>query len=171
MNTLYYGDNLKITILTLMLSSVLFMIGPVIASGQEVRKDDTAELLELDQQWQSAVVVGDVKFIERRTADDFVFTHAGETKGDTKADWVARARRGPATFVERKVSDRSVEVHGNVALIFGHLDVKAIDKDDPIPTGCYSVQYVHLYVRRKGRWLFVSHKTTRMLEEWHACPK
>lgn len=145
---------------------VLFIFVAVDAKGQEARK--SAELLSLDQRWQEAVVAGDVKFIEKRTADDFLFTHGGGTKGDTKADWVRRTKQVPKTFLQRKVSNQSVEIHGDVALIFGRLDVRSITQTDSNP-GCYAVQYVHLYARRHGQWIFLSHRTTQSLETRHQC--
>lgn len=146
------------------LGSVLFVVvvmsvaGAAYANGQKVSEKD--ELLTLDRQWQEAVVAGDVKFIENRTADDFVFTHGGGTMIDTKADWVRRTKQVPQRQLQRKASKQSVEIHGDVAMVFGRLDVRAITKTDSPPV-CYALEYVHLYARRKGQWMFLSHRTTQ----------
>jgi hypothetical protein len=34
---------------------------------------------------------------------------------------------------------------------------------------CYALRYAHVYARRNGRWMFVSHRTERMIEESHPC--
>jgi ketosteroid isomerase-like protein len=34
---------------------------------------------------------------------------------------------------------------------------------------CYALRYVHVYARREGRWTFLSHHTTSMIEESHPC--
>lgn len=154
------------------LGSVLFVVVVMSvavaldANGQKVSEKD--ELLTLDRQWQEAVVAGDVKFIENRTADDFVFTHGGGTMIDTKADWVRRTKQVPQRQLQRKASKQSVEIHGDVAMVFGRLDVRAITKTDSPPV-CYALEYVHLYARRKGQWMFLSHRTTQGIGTLHAC--
>ncbi|MEQ1643947.1 MAG: nuclear transport factor 2 family protein [Pyrinomonadaceae bacterium] len=154
------------------LGSVLFavvviLVGVAIdANGQKVSEKD--ELLTFDRQWQEAVVTGDVKFIEKRTADDFVFTHGGGTMVDTKADWVRRTKQVPQRQLQRKASNQTVEIHGDIALVFGRLDVRAITKPDSPPV-CYALEYVHLYARRKGQWMFLSHRTTQGIGTAHPC--
>ena len=147
---------------------VLFVTVVVDAKGQGARKDESAELLSFDRQWQDAVVAGDVKFLEKRTADDFVFTHGGGTMVDTKADWVRRTKQVPQRQLQRKASNQSVEIHGDIALVFGRLDVRAITQTNPNPV-CYALEYVHLYSRRKGQWMFLSHRTTLGIGAAHPC--
>lgn len=145
---------------------VLFFAVAVDTNGQKVSEKD--ELLTLDRQWQEAVVAGDLKFIEKRTADDFVFTHGGGTMVDTKADWVRRTKQVPQRQLQRKASNQTVEIHGNIALVFGRLDVRAITKTDAPPV-CYALEYVHLYARQKGQWMFLSHRTTQGVVAAHQC--
>lgn len=156
------------------LSSLLFALVvlsvtvAVDAQGQEVRKSESAELLLFDQQWQEAVVAGDVKFIEKRTADDFVFTHGGGTMVDSKADWVSRTKQVPQRQLQRKASNQTVEIHGDIAMVFSRLDVRAITQTNPNPV-CDALEYVHLYARRKGQWMFLSHRTTQGVVAAHLC--
>ena len=145
---------------------VIFVAVAVEANGQKVSEKD--ELLSLDRQWQEAVVAGDVKFIGMRTADDFVFTHGGGTMVDTKADWVRRTKQVPQKQLQRKASNQTVEIHGDIAMVFGRLDVRAITKTDSPPV-CYALEYVHLYARRKGQWMFLSHRTTQGVGAAHPC--
>lgn len=145
---------------------VMFFVAAVDTNGQKVSEKD--ELLTLDRQWQEAVVAGDVKFIEKRTADDFVFTHGGGTMVDTKADWVGRTKQVPQRQLQRKASNQTVEIHGDIALVFGRLDVRATTKTDSPPV-CYALEYVHLYARRKSHWMFLSHRTTQGVVAAHPC--
>lgn len=146
--------------------AVLLVAVAVDANGQKVSDKD--ELLNLDQQWQEAVVAGDVKFIQKRTADDFVFTHGGGTMVDNKADWVSRTKQVPQRQLQRKASNQTAEIHGDIALVFGRLDVRAITKTDSPPV-CYALEYVHLYARQKGQWMFLSHRTTQGVVAAHPC--
>lgn len=128
----------------------------------------TTELVTLDRQWQEAVVRGDTAFIEQRTATSFRFTHGGGTRTDTKADWLRIARQVPSRFLERRASKQSVERHGDVALVFGRLDIQVPGGADAGPA-CYAVEYVHLYARENGQWIFLSHRTMQGLEALHPC--
>ena len=149
---------------------VFFLLLLPAADAQVKPQGDAASaaLIRLDQRWQEAIVLGDAEFIQKRTAEDFVFTHIDGTGGDTKADWVRWAKQTPRLFLERKVSNQSVELHDDVALVFGRLDVRTRGKtaSDAL---CYAVQYVHLYGMRDGQWMFLSHRSSQNLEESHPC--
>lgn len=141
--------------------------GQVLAAQQSAAKHDVpAELKDLDRQWQDAIVLGDTAFIRERTSEDFVFTHGGGA-AQTKADWIRIAQRMPRRFLERRTSNQSIEIHGDVAMIFGRLDVRVAGSDSE--TSCYAVQYVHRYAFQGGKWKFVSHRTTQSLEDPHPC--
>lgn len=141
---------------------------PVYAQAQEDAASITAELVGVDRMWQQAVVRGDADFIEKRTASSFVFTHGGGTRSDTKADWLRITRQVPQRLLERTASNQSVEVHGDVALGFGRLDVRVSGGPDSGPS-CYALEYVHLYARENGQWMFLSHRTMQGLEAKHPC--
>lgn len=147
---------------------VLAIATSVDAQTQKGAASMTEELVNVDRQWQEAVVRGDAEFIEKRTASSFVFTHGGGTKSDTKADWLRIARQVPGRFLERKASNQSVEVHGGIALVVGRLDVRVAGGSDSGPF-CYALEYVHLYSHENGQWMFLSHRTTQSLEAVHRC--
>jgi ketosteroid isomerase-like protein len=73
----------------------------------------------------------------------------------------------PRRFLERRTSNQSIEVHGDVAIGFGRLDVRVAGSDSK--TSCYAVQYVHLFAFQGGKWKFISHRTTQSLEDPHPC--
>ena len=90
--------------------------GQVLTAQQSAAKHDVAaELKDLDRQWQDAIVLGDTAFIRERTSEDFVFTHGGGAT-QTKADWIRIAQRMPRRFLERRTSNQSTEIHGDVAM-------------------------------------------------------
>ncbi len=150
---------------------LIFMLAIAAPGGVRAQSDTAAvkaELASLDRQWQEAVVRGDAEFIDQRTASSFLFTHGGGTQSDTKADWLRITRRVPARFVERKAGSQSVEVHGDVGLVFGRLDIRTAGTADAGPR-CYAIAYVHVYARDHGVWMFLSHRTTETLESPRPC--
>jgi ketosteroid isomerase-like protein len=127
-------------------------------------------LADLDRRLQDATVTGDTAYLEQHLADDFLFAHFGGAK-DTKAMWIARAALLPHQFFARDVSDQLVETHGDVGLVLGQLDVRALPPPDASYPGpqCYSLRYVHLYAKRQGRWVWLGHQTLQMLRQHGPC--
>ena len=152
----------------LVLIVALAIATPLYAQAQADTTSMTAELVSADRRWQEAVVRGDAEFIEKRTASSFIFTHGGGTRSDTKADWLRITRQVPRQFLERTASNQSVEVHGDVALVVGRLDVRVAGSANSGPL-CYALAYVHLYSRENGEWMLLSHRTTQSLEAVHRC--
>lgn len=143
--------------------------------GLEAQAPDTAALLrDLDKKIQEASAAGDAALLDRHLADDFAFTHFGGGRDD-KARWVQLARQTPPPYRRRAVSEQQVELHDDVALVLGRLDVEtppratAGSSAQPGPPSCYALRYVHVYARRGDRWLFLSHHTTAMIEDAHPC--
>ena len=138
--------------------------------------DFATELADLDRRLEEAAVKGDAELLERRLSGDFSFTHAGGTT-ETKSDYLSRVRRIPSRyFFARDVSHQVVEIHGDVALVVGRLDIRGFGpKADPAkaggpPSNCSAIEYIHLYARHDNQWIFVSNRTTQLVEQGHPCP-
>ena len=149
--------------------------GPVLpqSNRDQSQEDSLAKkhILLLDKNIQQAVVIGDTLLIDTTVAADFVFTHGLLTGDvDTKSTWRDFARVNPKTFLSREVDSAVVEIHDDMAMVLGRLNVKAEFKDDnKMQTFCYSLHYVHLYQKRNNRWLFISHRTAKMVVPEYRC--
>ncbi len=111
-----------------------------------------------------AAVRGDVAFIQKAVAPDFIMTHGdGWTTGgmplkvDTKETWVQAVQRQPYAY--RTLDSVQVELHGDVAITIGRyrMGTKANASNSTI-----NHQYVwfeRLYAKRNGEWQFLSHRT------------
>jgi hypothetical protein len=74
----------------------------------------------MDQRIEDAVVKADLKFLESLTLKTSDFTH-GTGNVQTKDEWLKSvAKKG---FLSRRVSLVEVELHGDVAVTYGRLDV------------------------------------------------
>jgi ketosteroid isomerase-like protein len=157
-----------VTLMRSLIATVWCTVAAASTVGQEV--STASALADLDRRLQDAVVTRDVPLLEQHLADDFTFAHSGGNR-ETKADWLGFATRVPPRYLARTVSEQVVDVHGDVALVLGRLDVR-----NPAPPAqpssaeqCVAVRYVHLYARRAGRWMFLSHQTTEVVVPVHAC--
>ena len=122
---------------------------------------DAAIIRRLEQGVEAAIVSGDTTFLQTVFADDFRYTR---TTGqiETKAQWLEDVAKRP--FVIRKIVNLDIEVHGDVAITDGQLDMTVRNEQ-----GEHSnlVKYLRVYQRRNGQWQLLTH---RSLEETAAKP-
>lgn len=131
------------------------------ASAQENKEGVSKQVDEINQLIDNAVVAKDIEKLKKYYADDFVFTH-GTGLIDSKESWITNIQRmGEAKFVSREHDSTTVELHGDVAIIFGKLSVAREAKQQ---ISRYYLHYVRIYVLRNKVWQMISHKTTK---EWH----
>jgi len=119
-----------------------------------------AEVQATNAQIDEGVVKKDVKKLELFYGDDFVFTH-GSGLVDTKTSWLKNIQKPDLRYVSRKQDSTKVEMHGDVAIAIGRLDIV---REQTQVISKYGIWYVRVFVRRDGRWQLISHRTTK---EWH----
>lgn len=137
------------------LLSALLMVGSW-AFGQI----SESEVLKTNAQIDDGVVKKDIKRLEQLYADDFVFTH-GTGLVDSKTSWLKYIQNPEMRFMSRKQDSTKVEMHGDVAILFGRLDIEREQKQKITK---YGLWYVRVFVRKEERWQLISHRTTK---EWH----
>lgn len=119
-----------------------------------------ADVLAANAQIDAGVVKKNIKDLEKLYADDFVFTHGtGFVEG--KVSWLKNVQDPEVLFLSRKQDSTQVEMHGDVALVVGRIDIERQQKEQLFK---YGIWYVRVFVRRSGRWQLISHRTTK---EWH----
>lgn len=110
----------------------------------------------LDQQVETAFQRGDAAFLNTTLGDDFRFTHArGTVQGKTET--IANFAK-PGNFASRTVTSVVAEVHDDVALTSGRIEIRASSQRD------YTTCYVRLYARRAGQWRLLSHRVVRLAD-------
>jgi ketosteroid isomerase-like protein len=126
------------------------------APGAPRAEDTTAAIRALEEHIEEAMVRDDVAFMEKTFADDFTYARTtGES--ENKAQWLQTVARRP--FISRKIVSLEIEVHGDVAITHGKLDMAVHDE-----RGGHSnlIKYFHVYEQRNGNWVLLTH---RSLEE------
>ena len=116
---------------------------------------------DLNSAIDHAVAGKNFQILEKHYADDFVFTH-GTGLIDSKESWLKSIRNmGEARFVSREHDSTVVELHQDVAIVFGKLSVARESKGE---IRRYYIHYVRVFARRNDVWQMISHRTTK---EWH----
>jgi ketosteroid isomerase-like protein len=115
------------------------------------------ELDDLNRKIDQAVVDKNIDFMKKYYADDFVFTHSTGLI-DSKESWVKNIEKmGTDRFLSRAHDSTKVELHGDVAIIFGKLSVERQGKDK---ISKYALHYVRVFAIRNKVWQMISHKST-----------
>jgi ketosteroid isomerase-like protein len=111
-----------------------------------------ATLIALDQRMDTAMAEGDAETLESLLASDFVYTHAAgrsQAKPEFIDEIIQRENRP-----RRDLSEIAVEVHGEVAVTRGNLDVVYHEER---PTRRF--RYVRVYRLNPSSWQLISHRT------------
>jgi ketosteroid isomerase-like protein len=109
-------------------------------------------LQQLDVIIDSAVSARDAATLGSVLADDFVYTHSnGRSK--SKPDFIA-AIAGREQPPRRVLSEIEAELHGDVAVTRGNLDIEYADERPNL-----YMRYVRVYRLTNHHWLPISHRT------------
>jgi hypothetical protein len=117
---------------------------------------DTAAVRVIEQRLEEATVNNDAAYLEKVFADDFTYARTtGEVANKTQ--WLQNVAKRP--FMYRRIVSVNIEIHGDVAVARGNLDMAVHDEH-----GGHGnlIKYLHIYERRNGTWLLLTH---RSLEE------
>jgi hypothetical protein len=124
------------------------------------------EVASFERQIELAAAHRDLKFLEAAADDSLHYTHGDDwTMGgaplavNDKAAWLGWLGNLKTRMLSREVSEQHVELHGDVALTTGKIDIRT-DSSDP-KFGEYTIWYLRVYRRQDGRWRLLSHHTVR----------
>ena len=131
----------------------LFVLTTTFGFSQQLEK----ELDDLNRKIDQAVVDKNIEFMKKHYADDFVFTHFTGLI-DSKESWIRNIEKmGTDKFLSRIHDSTKVEMHGDVAVIFGKLSVERQGKDK---ISKYALHYVRVFAIRNKVWQMICHKST-----------
>lgn len=150
--------------LIIVIFSVLVAGVPALSAQSENNDHGSvgADVLTLENRIARAIVAGDANYFDRVTAPDFVmihgdgWTHGGKpTLVDDKTSFMRRV--ADKSYAVHDYDVQTVEMHGDVAITYGRY-VGNIPSSPPGRQWFY-VWYQKVYVKRDGRWMYVSHRT------------
>ena len=114
--------------------------------------DVESHLISLDPQIDTAMAQGDLSALDALLAPDFIYTHSNNNH-QAKAEFIdAIGKR--ENRPRRDLTEVEAEVHGEVAVTRGNLDVVYYDER---PTLYF--RYVRLWRLEDGIWRAISHRT------------
>jgi ketosteroid isomerase-like protein len=113
--------------------------------------ETAAQLIALDPQIDTAMARQDGQTLDDLLADDFIYTHSNGLS-QNRADFIAAIlkRESPP---RRDLTEVQAEVHGDIAVTRGNLDVVYDDGRRLV------FRYVRVWRLAGGSWRAISHRT------------
>jgi ketosteroid isomerase-like protein len=119
----------------------------------QVPTDSTA-LITFNQQLDDNVVSGNIAFLQKGYASDFVFSH-GSGRVDGKVSWLGSVAKGG--FIKQRHDSATVEIHGDIAILRSRVVCRENTKST---IERYWLRYIRVYSRLTREWQLISHVTT-----------
>jgi ketosteroid isomerase-like protein len=136
---------------------ILFVLPTSTAFGFQSTEE---ALIQLERDWDQAFHQGNIEFIERVVADEFVATYDDGSRGDRNKEL-----ENAAAFNKRidsvALDEFTVKEYGDTAVVWFRKRMTG-----PIQgrTVTVSVRFVDVFVKRAGRWQCVASQSTRVAE-------
>ena len=146
------------TIIVRALLALVFVGWATTASAQLSVKSDQEILIELEQNWISALKRNDVKFVETLLAEEFVATYGDGTRGDRKHELQLVADFN-AQVDEWLVGEFTVKVYKDTAVVWFTQRMTGPVQGKPVEI---VTRYMDVFVMRDGRWQCVGSQSTRV---------
>jgi ketosteroid isomerase-like protein len=137
------------------------LIVTIMAAAQGKQADESAatvrqEILRIENERNRAVVSGDAAALDRLTAADYTFiTLRGELR--TKDGIIKGFKSGSFHYDTRTISDLTVRVYGNTAIVVGRSSQKGSENGKDY-SGDY--RFTRVYVKQGSQWQTVALQTT-----------
>ena len=148
-----------VTAVSLLAATSLLVLG---ADKTAPAKPDTANveqtLMQLEQQWNQALLAKDYKTVDQIMAEDWTgIDFRGMTV--TKAETLAELKSGDSGNQSVELGEMTVKVFGNTAVVIGSDTEKSVyhGKDS---SGRYA--WTDVFVKRAGRWQAVASQSTKI---------
>jgi len=114
--------------------------------------DVHALLRELDQTVDNAIAEADEPPLQRILAPDFIYTHSTE-HSDARDPFIAWVHKPRQHRPQRLLSDVQVELHDDIAVTRGNLDIVYVDAPRKL------LRYVRVYRQTANEWRLISSRT------------
>lgn len=116
------------------------------------------ELIQLQNEWATARIKGDVAFLERLYANEFRITAMNGSVVERDADIAVFANRDMKPEI---IEDDTMQVslYDQVAVVTGREHVKGTHKGNP---GDFMLRFTNVFVHRDRHWQMTTHHATEV---------
>ena len=119
--------------------------------------NDTAAVAAAAEKLRVAMVDPTRETIAALVADDLSYGHSGG-KVDTKASFIADLLDGKSDFVTIAISEQTVKVMGDAAIVRHTLTADTLDSGKP---GKVNIKILHVWQKQGGQWKLLARQAVR----------
>ena len=138
-----------------------FLCCAVAADAQVAVKSDQDLLIELEQNWVSALQRNDVTFVDSVLAEEFIATYGDGSRGDRKRELqlVADFNSQVDTWM---IGEFTVKIYKDTAVVWFTQRMVGPVQGKPVEI---VTRYTDVFVMRDGRWQCITSHSTRVTEK------
>jgi ketosteroid isomerase-like protein len=114
------------------------------------------EVLQADEERVRALLANDFEALERILGDDLTYVHSNGML-DTKESYIGSLRSGRSRYLTMDISDVSVRVLGDTALINARFNARVKVGDNEVNP---QPRVLIVYAKRDGRWQMLASQST-----------
>jgi ketosteroid isomerase-like protein len=114
------------------------------------------EIKKLEQERNQAILKADTAALDRMTSADYTYIDQWGVKHG-KAEILANFKSGANKVETRELSELSVSVHGNTAVITGRGAIKGTEAGKANNS---EWRFTRVYVKEKGNWISIANQGT-----------
>lgn len=119
---------------------------------------DQADVEKAERAWAAAVEKGDTAAMNKLYADDMVYCHSTGL-AESKAEYMAKLKTGEQKYTKIDIKNLKVKVLKELAIVNANGKFLGATKGVPFDN---NLAWTHIYVKRGGQWVMVSHQSARM---------
>lgn len=135
---------------------IIFITLSTFAQAQQKREDAVAKRVE---QLRIAMVDGSEKSLAALSSDDLSYGHSAGVVEDKKA-FIRRIISGESDFTEIQLSEQTIRISGNTAVVRHRLDAKTNDNGKP---GQVSLLVLQVWQEQGRDWLLLARQAVRIV--------
>lgn len=150
----------SILLLILIVASAAIAWGRTSPQVEGKTSQTVQEIVRLEKAWADAMKRRDARTLELILADDYRDTSSTGVIRN-KAQELELLKTVNLTFISYEPDDIDVRIYSNVAVVTGHLMLKARFESQEASG---ELRYTRMYVKRRGRWQAVASQMSQIKE-------
>jgi hypothetical protein len=122
------------------------------SSKSEDKANEKALLLQMEDAWMAARLLGKSKIVEQ-LVDDAYRGATSHGVSQTKSDFIKAVESSVGAFTHCVHSDRTVELVGNVAVSTGLATLSSSKRR-------HAFRYLRVFAKNRGKWKLIASQST-----------
>ena len=134
------------------------LLAPFISSGVQAQSKEEKEVGEAVENLRKALIDPTKDNLDKLTAEELSYGHSSGIIQD-KAAFIEALVSGKSDFVSIDLSEQTVKVVGNTAIVRHHFEAATNDGGKP---GSVKLSILLVWIRQKGEWKLLARQAVKI---------